>query len=140
MSHDHKTKMIFMTLFYSFLKIYTPQQVIRSGKLSIIIIFKLCKFNVNLLTLCFLSFQKYIDPYKKSVKTIFVVTIHTNIPNLPLKKKRNCDLPVFKCSVLDLTVFQTEMIHWKIGFFYIFWWNKCFWILEIRNSFPHWKQ
>ena len=35
-----------------------------SGKLSTIIIFKLCKFNVNLWSLCFLSCKKYIDPLK----------------------------------------------------------------------------
>ena len=57
-----ETKVIFMTLFYSFLKNYTaPQQVIFSGKLSTVIIFKLCKFNVNLWTLWgFFSYKKYI--------------------------------------------------------------------------------
>ena len=51
-----ETNIIFMTLFYLF------QQVVFSGKRSTIIFFKLCKFNVNLWTLCFLSYKKYPDP------------------------------------------------------------------------------
>ena len=43
-------------------KITAPQHVIFSGKLSTIIIFKLCKFSVNLWTLCFMSYKSYIDP------------------------------------------------------------------------------
>ena len=45
-----------------FPKITAPQHVIFSGKLSTTIVFKLCKFGVNLWTLCFLSYKKYIDP------------------------------------------------------------------------------
>ena len=42
-----------MTLFYSFLKNTAPHQLIFLGKLSTIIIFKRCKFSVNLWKLCF---------------------------------------------------------------------------------------
>ena len=48
--------------FTHFPKAAAPQHVIFSGKLSTIIIFKLCKFSVNLWTLCFLSYKSYIDP------------------------------------------------------------------------------
>ena len=48
--------------FTHFSKTTAPQHVIFSGKLSTIIIFKLCKFSVNLWTLCFLSYKSYIDP------------------------------------------------------------------------------
>ena len=48
-----ETKIMFVTLFYSFLKNSEPQYVIFEGKRSSIIILKLCKFNVNLWTLCF---------------------------------------------------------------------------------------
>ena len=52
--HANKKKIVSKTT--------APQQVI----FSTIIIFKLCKFNVNLWTLCFLSYKKYIhvDPLK----------------------------------------------------------------------------
>ena len=57
-----ENKIIFMTLFFSFLKNNsTLKQLIFSGKLSTTIIFKLCKFSVNL-SLCFLSYRKYIHP------------------------------------------------------------------------------
>ena len=57
-----ETNIIFMTLFCSFTKTTAPQHVVFSGKLSTIIIFKLCKFSVNLWSLCFLSYKSYIDP------------------------------------------------------------------------------
>ena len=50
--------------FTHFPKTTAPQHVILSGKLSTIIIFKLCKFSVNLWTLCFLSYKSYNDPLK----------------------------------------------------------------------------
>ena len=46
-------------------KTRAPQHVMFSGKLSTIIIFKLCKFSVNLWTLCFLSYKKYIHPLRQ---------------------------------------------------------------------------
>ena len=49
-----------------FPKTTAPQPVIFSGTLSTIIIFKLCKFSVNLLTLCFLSYKKYIHPLRQT--------------------------------------------------------------------------
>ena len=55
-------KIILKHCFTHFSKTTAPQQVIFSGKLSAIIIFKLCKFSVYLMTLCFLSNKKYIDP------------------------------------------------------------------------------
>ena len=48
--------------FTHFSKTTAPQQVILSGKLSTIIIFRLCEFNVNLWTSWFLSYKKYPDP------------------------------------------------------------------------------
>ena len=48
--------------FTHFPKTTAPQLVVFSGKLSTIIIFKLCKFSVNLWTLCFLSYK---TPFKK---------------------------------------------------------------------------
>ena len=61
-----ETNIIFMTLFYSFLKN------------SIIIIFKLCEFNVNLLTLLFFVLQKVHRPFKikPMVKGRGVQTLH----------------------------------------------------------------
>ena len=53
--------------FDHFPKTTAPQHVIFSGKLSTIIIFKLCKFSVNLWTLCFLS---YIDPLNSAFSII----------------------------------------------------------------------
>ena len=50
--------------FTYFSKTTEPQQVIFSGKLSTIIILKLCKFNVNLWTLCFFVPQKVHRPFK----------------------------------------------------------------------------
>ena len=46
----------------SFSKATAPQQVLFKGKLSIIIIFKLCKFNVNLCTFMFCVVQEYPNP------------------------------------------------------------------------------
>ena len=55
-----ETKIIFMTLLTHFSKTTVPLHIIYSGKLSTIIIFKLCKFSVNSRTLCFfLSYIKY---------------------------------------------------------------------------------
>ena len=59
-----ETKLIFLTFCTNFSKTTAPRQVIFFEKLSTIIIFKRCKFNVNLWTLCFLSYKKYIDPLK----------------------------------------------------------------------------
>ena len=55
--------------FTHFSKTTAPQQVI----FSTIIIFKLCKFNVNLWTLCLLSYKKYIDPLKVVFKALHCV-------------------------------------------------------------------
>ena len=54
--------------FTHFPKTTASQQVIFSVKLSSVIIFKLCKFNVNLWTLCFLSYREYIDPLSTAYK------------------------------------------------------------------------
>ena len=47
-----------LAYFPHFSKTTTPQQVIFWKKLSTIIIFKLCEFDVNLWTLCFVSYTK----------------------------------------------------------------------------------
>ena len=44
-----------------------PQNVIFSGKLSTIIIFKLCKFSVNLWTLYFFVLQKLHRPFTRAI-------------------------------------------------------------------------
>ena len=54
-----ETKIIFKTLFYSFLKNYS------TSKRSTIIFFKLCKANVNLWNLCFFVLQKVPRPFKQ---------------------------------------------------------------------------
>ena len=55
-----------MTLFYSFLKNYSTSASNISREAFYIIILKLCKFNVNLSTLCFVSYKKYIEPLNKT--------------------------------------------------------------------------
>ena len=57
-------------LFINSSKTTAPQQVIFSGKLSTIIIFKLCKFNVNMWTLCFFVLQKVHRPFKAPQATL----------------------------------------------------------------------
>ena len=57
MSYDHWDKRQFITFCTHFSKTTAPQKLIISWKLSSIIIFKLCKFNVNLWTLCLLSYK-----------------------------------------------------------------------------------
>ena len=47
-------------MFYSFFKNYSTSA--STGNLCSTIVFKLCKFSVNLWTLCFLSDRKYTDP------------------------------------------------------------------------------
>ena len=54
-------------------KTTAPQHVILSGKLSTIIIFKLCKLSVNLWTLCFLSYKKYIHPLRTPVFSLGII-------------------------------------------------------------------
>ena len=55
---------IFMTFFYRFLKNYsTSASNISRETFYTTVIFKLRKFSVNLWTLCFLSYKKYIDPF-----------------------------------------------------------------------------
>ena len=66
-----ETNIIFMTLFTHFSKTTAPQQVIFSGQLSTIIIFKLCKFSVNLWTLFFFSYKKYLNTLKLKLKQTF---------------------------------------------------------------------
>ena len=53
---------LFSDLFYSFLKNYSTSASNILREAFYIIIFKLCKFNVNLWTLCFVSYKKYPDP------------------------------------------------------------------------------
>ena len=64
-----ETRIVFETLFYSFLKKYSTTASPISGTLSTIIIFKLCKFNVNLWTLCFFVLQKVHRPFKYFMST-----------------------------------------------------------------------
>ena len=61
-SYSVRRKLFSWHCFTHFSKTTAPQQVLFPGKLSTIIIFKLCKFSVNLWTLCFLSYKKYIYP------------------------------------------------------------------------------
>ena len=61
-----ETEIISMTLFYSFLKNYsTSARNLFREAFYTIIIFKLCKFNVNMWTLCFVSYKKYPYPIKR---------------------------------------------------------------------------
>ena len=62
MSKTMPWKWIFFSwhCFTHFPKTTAPPHIIFSGKRSTIIIFELCKFSVNLWTLCFLSYKKYI--------------------------------------------------------------------------------
>ena len=55
--------------FTHFPKTTAPQHVIFSGKLSTIIIFKLCTFSVNLWTLCFFVLQKL--PFNSRHQSVF---------------------------------------------------------------------
>ena len=57
-----RPKLFLRHCFTHFPKTTAPQHVKFSGNLSTIIIFKLCKFSVNLWTLCFLSYKKCIHP------------------------------------------------------------------------------
>ena len=57
-----RPKLLSWHCFTHYPKTTAPQHVIFSGKLSTIIIFKLCKFSVHLWTLYFLSYKKYIHP------------------------------------------------------------------------------
>ena len=63
-------KIIFVTCFTHFSKTTAHQQVIFKGKLSAIIICKLCEFNVNMWTLCFVSYKKYPDPLNYKVQIV----------------------------------------------------------------------
>ena len=63
-------------------KTTAPQHVIFSGKLSTIIIFKLCKFSVNPWTLCFLSYKKVHKPFKDTSLTTGIRT-HTMVTKPP---------------------------------------------------------
>ena len=56
-----------------FSKTTAPQQVRFSGKLSTIIVFKLCKLNVNLLTLCFCVKQKVHTPFNDLLTFIQII-------------------------------------------------------------------
>ena len=76
-SHDHWDEMI-----THYLKTTSPQQLLFSWKLSAIIIFKLCKFSVNLWTLCFLSYKSYKDPLRRKWETNEKSTRWTNIVNV----------------------------------------------------------
>ena len=71
--------------FTHFSKTTAPQEVIFEGKLSTII-FKRCKFSVNLRTLCFVL-QKYPNPLSKDVnsKVFFVKKIIWKIKSLTQK-------------------------------------------------------
>ena len=59
------------TLLVFFSKITAPQQVISVKKLSIIIFFKPCEFNVNLWTFQIYVAQKVQKPFKPYLRQIF---------------------------------------------------------------------
>ena len=60
-----RQKLFSLHCFTYFPKATAPQHVVFSGKLSTVIIFKLCTFSVNLWTLCFLSYKSYIPPLRE---------------------------------------------------------------------------
>ena len=67
-------KIIFATLFYSFLKNYntTASYILRET----IFMFKPCRFNVNLWTLCFVL-QKVPKPFKSSWERDYLKAVDT---------------------------------------------------------------
>ena len=60
--------------YYYFSKTTAPQQLIFEGTLSTIIIFKRCKFNVNLWTLC-LCLQKVPKSFKTNLYVLMAYCV-----------------------------------------------------------------
>ena len=107
-----RRKLFSLHCFTNFSKTTAPQQVIFSGKLSTIIIFKLFKFNGNLWTLCFVSYKKYPDPLKclerhwVTVRAIYEATIIIVLWNILYSRKLIRNL--YKTQQLILVVETKE--------------------------------
>ena len=74
-----RQKLFSLHCFTHFPKTTAPQHVAFSGKLSTIIIFKLCKFSVNLWTLCFLSYKSYMDTLKNKTQGKLTVYVSNDL-------------------------------------------------------------
>ena len=94
--------------FTNFSKTTAPQKVIFYGKLSTIIIFKLCKFNVNPWTLFFFFFLQKVPKSFKDNGQYWI------LPKTSILKRLVFDIIPIVSSVFNWVMIKAYSTHWNL--------------------------